>query len=66
MIRLFCSKAYNPVADQALPIFGGYGCARDYPVQRYCRDSRLGTIGEGSSGIQSDIIARKLGIYSRV
>ncbi|MFC1918147.1 acyl-CoA dehydrogenase family protein [Chloroflexota bacterium] len=62
MTKLFCSEAYNRVADQALQVFGGYGYAMDYPLQRHYRDSRLGRIGEGSSEIQRDIIARELGI----
>ena len=62
MTKLFCSEAYHRVSDQGLQIFGGYGYAMDYAIQRHYRDSRVGRIGEGSSEIQRDIIARELGI----
>ena len=47
-------------AGEALQIFGGYGFLKDYPVEKYYRDVRLCTIGEGTSEIQQLIIARHL------
>ncbi len=60
MTKLFCSEAYSRVADQGLQIFGGYGYSMDHDVQRHWRDARLARIGEGSSEIQRDMIAREV------
>ena len=43
-----------------MQIFGGYGYMRDYPVERYMRDAKLGEIGEGTSEVQRTVIARAL------
>jgi alkylation response protein AidB-like acyl-CoA dehydrogenase len=48
------------VADQAVQILGGYGYVKDYPVEKYYRDVKLCTIGEGTSEIQRTVIARYL------
>ena len=48
------------VADQAVQILGGYGYIKDYPVEKYYRDVKLCTIGEGTSEIQRMVIARYL------
>jgi len=48
------------VADQAVQILGGYGYIKDYPVEKYYRDVKLCTIGEGTSEIQRMVIARHL------
>jgi len=47
-------------AEEAVQIHGGYGYIKDYPVERYLRDSKLGTIGEGTSEVQRLVIAREL------
>ena len=48
------------VTTKAVQIFGGYGYMRDYPVERYMRDAKLGEIGEGTSEVQRMVIARAL------
>jgi len=48
------------VASEAVQIFGGYGFIKDYPVEKFYRDSKLCTIGEGTSEIQRMIIARQI------
>ena len=45
---------------QAIQIHGGYGYVREYPVERFYRDAKLGEIGEGTSEIQRVVIARSL------
>ncbi|MBI1956239.1 MAG: acyl-CoA dehydrogenase [Acidobacteria bacterium] len=60
MAKLFASEMAVRVAGEALQIFGGYGFLKDYPVEKYYRDVRLCTIGEGTSEIQRLIIARHL------
>jgi alkylation response protein AidB-like acyl-CoA dehydrogenase len=60
MAKLFAGETAVEVALEAIQIHGGYGYTRDYPVERYLRDSKLGTIGEGTSEVQRLIIAREL------
>jgi alkylation response protein AidB-like acyl-CoA dehydrogenase len=48
------------VANEAVQIFGGYGFTKDYPVEKYYRDCKLCTIGEGTSEIQRLVISREL------
>ena len=48
------------VANEALQIHGGYGFIKDYPVEKFYRDVKLCTIGEGTSEIQRLVIARQL------
>jgi alkylation response protein AidB-like acyl-CoA dehydrogenase len=60
MAKLFASEAAVRVADQAVQIYGGYGFLKDYPVEKYYRDVKLCTIGEGTSEIQRLVIARQL------
>jgi alkylation response protein AidB-like acyl-CoA dehydrogenase len=48
------------VANEALQIHGGYGFIKDYPVEKFYRDVKLCTIGEGTSEIQKLVIARQL------
>ena len=62
VLKLYTSEAYKSVADMGLQIFGGYGYCMEFPMQRFFRDSRLATIGAGSSEIQRNIIARSLGL----
>ncbi len=60
MAKLFASEISVRVALEAIQIHGGYGFTKDYPVERYLRDSKLGTIGEGTSEVQRLVIARQL------
>jgi alkylation response protein AidB-like acyl-CoA dehydrogenase len=60
MAKLFASEAADRACNKAIQIHGGYGYTRDYPVERYWRDARLCTIGEGTSEIQRIVIARQL------
>lgn len=60
MAKLFASETAVSVADQALQIHGGYGFIKDYPVEKFYRDVKLCTIGEGTSEIQRLVIARQL------
>jgi len=54
------------VTEQAIQILGGYGYVRDYPVERWHRDSKIYTIFEGTSEIQRLIIARNIsGVHIR-
>jgi len=48
------------VATDAVQIFGGYGYTKDFPVEKYYRDSKLCTIGEGTSEIQKVVISREV------
>jgi alkylation response protein AidB-like acyl-CoA dehydrogenase len=58
--KLFASEAAVRVAEDAVQIHGGYGYIKDYPVEKFWRDSKLCTIGEGTSEIQRLVIAREL------
>ena len=60
MAKLFASEAAVEIALDAVQIHGGYGYLKEYPVERYLRDSKLGTIGEGTSEVQRLVIAREL------
>jgi len=60
MAKLFASEMAVQVADHALQIHGGYGFIKDYPVEKFYRDVKLCTIGEGTSEIQRLVIARQL------
>ena len=60
MAKLFASEAAVRVANEALQIHGGYGFIKDYPVEKFYRDVKLCTIGEGTSEIQRLVIARHL------
>ncbi len=58
--KLFASETAVRVCEEAIQIHGGYGYIKDYPVEKYWRDSKLCTIGEGTSEIQRLVIAREL------
>ncbi|MEL6338327.1 MAG: acyl-CoA dehydrogenase [Myxococcota bacterium] len=58
MCKLFASEAAMRATDQAIQIHGGYGYTAEFPVERYYRDAKLCTIGEGTSEIQRMVIAR--------
>lgn len=60
MAKLFASEIGIEVADKALQIFGGYGYVKDFPVEKFYRDMKLCTIGEGTSEIQRIVIAREI------
>lgn len=60
MAKLFASEMAVKVCDEALQIHGGYGFIKDYPVEKFYRDVKLCTIGEGTSEIQRMVIARQL------
>ena len=53
-------KTCVKVANEAVQIHGGYGFTKDFPVEKFLRDSKLCTIGEGTSEIQKVVIARKI------
>jgi alkylation response protein AidB-like acyl-CoA dehydrogenase len=60
MAKLFASEVAVRVADDGVQIHGGYGFVKDYPAEKYFRDVKLLTIGEGTSEIQRLVIARQL------
>lgn len=60
MAKLFASETSVKVANEAVQIFGGYGYIKDYPVEKFYRDCKLCTIGEGTSEIQRLVISREL------
>jgi alkylation response protein AidB-like acyl-CoA dehydrogenase len=60
MAKLHASEVGVRVANEAVQIFGGYGFIKDYPVEKFYRDSKLCTIGEGTSEIQRLVIARRV------
>ncbi len=60
MAKLFASEISVNVCEEAIQVHGGYGYTKDYPAEKYWRDSKLCTIGEGTSEIQRIIIAREI------
>jgi alkylation response protein AidB-like acyl-CoA dehydrogenase len=60
MAKLFASETAVKVAEESVQIHGGYGYTKDYPAEKYWRDSKLCTIGEGTSEIQRLVIAKQL------
>jgi alkylation response protein AidB-like acyl-CoA dehydrogenase len=60
MAKYYASEVAVRVANDAVQIFGGYGYTKDYPVEKYYRDAKLCTIGEGTSEIQKIVIAKTL------
>jgi alkylation response protein AidB-like acyl-CoA dehydrogenase len=60
MAKLFASEIAVKAADDCVQIHGGYGFVKDYPAEKYFRDVKLVTIGEGTSEIQRLVIARQL------
>lgn len=59
MAKYYASEAAVKVSTDAVQIFGGYGYTKDFPVEKFYRDSKLCTIGEGTSEIQKIVIARE-------
>lgn len=62
VLKYLVGEAYKSISDTCLQILGGYGYCNEYPMQRFFRDSRLATIGGGTSEIQKNIIAGSLGL----
>lgn len=62
VIKYYIAESYKTISDMCLQILGGYGYCMEYPMQRFFRDSRLATIGGGTSEIQKNIIASTLGL----
>tara|TARA_X000000950_G_scaffold125118_1_gene156572 strand:+ start:6 stop:1169 length:1164 start_codon:yes stop_codon:yes gene_type:complete len=60
MCKLYSSELCVKVSNDAVQIFGGYGYIKDFPVEKFYRDSKLCTIGEGTSEIQKLVISRKI------
>jgi len=58
MAKYFCSMVAEQVASEAIEVYGGYGFTRDYPVEKYLRDSKIGKIYEGTSFMQLQTIAK--------
>ncbi|HOX82353.1 MAG TPA: acyl-CoA dehydrogenase family protein [Chryseolinea sp.] len=60
MAKLYASEIAVEAANEAVQIFGGYGYTKDFPVEKFYRDAKLCTIGEGTSEIQKLVIARSI------
>jgi alkylation response protein AidB-like acyl-CoA dehydrogenase len=60
MAKFYASEICVEVSTDAVQIFGGYGYTKDFPVEKFYRDSKLCTIGEGTSEIQKIVIAREV------
>jgi len=60
MAKLFASEVAVKICNEAVQLFGGYGFIKDYPVEKFYRDVKLCTIGEGTSEIQRMVIAREI------
>ena len=62
--KLYASEIAREVANEGIQIHGGYGYMRDYPVERYYRDAKLGEIYEGTSEVLRNTIAQELLVES--
>jgi alkylation response protein AidB-like acyl-CoA dehydrogenase len=63
--KLYATEASEKICRDAIQVLGGYGYSSEFPVERYYRDTRLLTIGEGTSEIQRMVIARhELGSFA--
>ena len=60
MAKYYASEVAVKVATDAVQIFGGYGYTKDFPVEKYYRDAKLCTIGEGTTEIQKIVISREV------
>jgi alkylation response protein AidB-like acyl-CoA dehydrogenase len=65
MLKLYVSEIYQRVAEMGLQVMGGHGYTMESAMSRHYRDSKIGTIGAGSSEIQRNIIARELGLPAK-
>ena len=63
MAKLFCSEVMGRVVDEAVQIHGGYGLMKEYNIERFYRDYKLLTIGEGTSEVQRIVISRLIGCF---
>ena len=62
MAKLISSQVAERVTSLALELHGGYGYTKDYPVEKFYRDAKIGTIYEGTSNMQLQTIAKGLGV----
>ena len=62
VLKYCVGETFKSISDTCLQVLGGYGYCNEYPIQRFFRDSRLATIGGGTSEIQKNIIAASLGL----
>jgi alkylation response protein AidB-like acyl-CoA dehydrogenase len=60
MAKYYASEISVQISTDAVQIFGGYGYTKDFPVEKFYRDSKLCTIGEGTSEIQKLVISREI------
>jgi alkylation response protein AidB-like acyl-CoA dehydrogenase len=60
MAKLYSSRAAERISSKAIELYGGYGYVKDYPVEKYWRDSKIGAIYEGTSNMQLQTIAKLL------
>ena len=60
MAKLFSSQVADRVTSQCVELFGGYGYSREYPVEKFYRDAKIGTIYEGTSNMQLGTIAKQM------
>jgi alkylation response protein AidB-like acyl-CoA dehydrogenase len=60
MSKMYASEACVKIANDAVQIHGGYGYTKIYPVEKFYRDSKLCTIGEGTTEIQKLVISRNI------
>ena len=60
MAKMYSSEICVRVATEAIQIHGGYGYTKDFPVEKFFRDSKLCTIGEGTTEIQKLVISRQI------
>jgi alkylation response protein AidB-like acyl-CoA dehydrogenase len=60
MAKYYSSEVAVQVSTDAVQVLGGYGYTKDFPVERFYRDSKLCTIGEGTSEIQKIVIAKQI------
>lgn len=60
MAKYYASEAAVSISNEAVQVFGGYGYTKDFPVEKFYRDSKLCTIGEGTSEIQKLVISREI------
>jgi butyryl-CoA dehydrogenase len=58
MAKLYSSHVAQQIASQCIDLFGGYGFTREYPVEKFYRDAKIGTIYEGTSNMQRQTIAK--------
>jgi butyryl-CoA dehydrogenase/short/branched chain acyl-CoA dehydrogenase len=56
--KLFSARCAERVSSKAIELYGGYGYVKDYPVEKYWRDSKIGSIYEGTSNMQLQTIAK--------